>query len=677
LILLNKVKKLLLIHGHIIPLIMLFTCMSVAAYTAIIEDHDHYSKVMDQTKHYRVYLPPNYYDSDIHYPVIYWMHGHAGTYNMTKYHEQWTDYIDIHNVLLVIPDPRNPNGSTYDYSLVFDNRTYEGTPAHNGKIFSKYFRELVQEIDSNFRTIADRDHRGISGQSRGGFMSPYITSQNKDLVNASSMSCPSPDGVMVGPMNKEVLFQVHDTGRALKGVSLRISSPDGDRYKQYTWELKAIWGMMDMGHLEMHVAHYPNHYAADMDLQFDFHMKEFEMKHSKPSLWHHADPWPEFNVWDYSIAVTRDNPAITFVENVSLTGMIFYSRPFLPNGPIIQDERVMIITDSIYQPSIPYTLVDYNLSTREIGTTDVLSDKAGRLNIELKGGGHALGINKKGENAKLFLIDANNQENHYAEEGVASNLSLQLINVGNSPSGPVQINISTPKDFITLSSPFMEIQNINPGQSAACDVEFLVSKYGLNVPNGSSNNLDGDEFVSKISLELNYGNKQKEIESFIVFPIPRAGTVKTSDVVILDGRQLQLPFYQNQHHTVSSQSVNGGKGDGDGIAEGGETVELYIKVPQGLGPEDQNTYHRAFLLNQYDDQYIKVDTLSYHMRGEEWSGAPCYQSQISIDPSIPNGHTANLILRTESYDFVDEGYENLIQRHKFHFYRLLLTINNN
>ncbi len=651
-----------------------FLLISVTAYSAIIEDHEHYSKEMGQIKHYRVYLPPDYYNSEMHYPVIYWMHGHSGTYTMTKYHEQWDQYIDTHNVILVVPDPRNPKGSTYDYSLVFDNRTYEGTPAHNGKIFSKYFPELVLEVDKTFRTIPDRDHRGISGQSRGGFMSPYIASQNKDLLSASSVSCPSPDAAMVGPMNKEVLFPVYETGRALKGVSLRITSPDGDRYKQYAWELKALWDMMDIEHVEMHIAHYPTHYAADMDQQFDFHMREFEKSHPFPTIWHHADPWPEFKVWNYSVSVNRDIPAITFMENVSSEGMIFYSRPLIPDGPIVQDERVRIISDSIYTPSHTYSLVDYNLSTGAFSKNEITSDKTGKIKFEFDGGGHIFGINKNEFTAKLFLVDVNNREDHYAEEAVLSNLSLLLVNVGSAPSGPIQITASTPKDFINLSKPVLELSSINPGDKKEINVEFLVSKYNLTIPQGSDNILDGNEFVSNISLELNYGKGQKDIQSFRIFPMPTIEKAKESDVILLDGRSLELPFYQNQHHKVSNMIVTGGKGNGDGIAEAGETIEVYVRIPQGHGPNDINTYHRAFLVNQDDDPFIEVNTLSYHTRGEEWSGAACLQSQIYIDPSTPDGHILNLQLRLESYEFVDEGYENLIQRHKFDFRRISLRL---
>ena len=36
--------------------------------------------------------------------------------------------------------------------------------------FGPYFLELVQHIDSTYRTFADRRHRATSGLSMGGFM---------------------------------------------------------------------------------------------------------------------------------------------------------------------------------------------------------------------------------------------------------------------------------------------------------------------------------------------------------------------------------------------------------------------------------------------------------------------------------------------------------------------------
>ncbi|MCK5703290.1 MAG: hypothetical protein KAI29_19150, partial [Cyclobacteriaceae bacterium] len=433
------------------------------------------------------------------------------------------------------------------------------------------------------------------------------------------------------------------------------------------------WDMMNLDHVEMHVPHYPTHYAADMEQQFDFHMREFKKTHPLPSIWHHADPWSDFTVWNYSVSVKRDIPAITFMENVSSKGMIFYSRPFLPEGPIIQDEHVTIISDSVYNPSHTYSLVDYNLSTATFSENEITSDETGKIKFEFDGGGHVFGINKNEDEAKLFLVDANNREDHYAEVGVRSKLSLVLVNVGSAPSGPIQIAVSTPKDFITLSYPVLEVSSINPVDKEELNIEFLVSDFNLTIPQGSDSKLDGNEFVSKISLELSYRNGQKETQSFRFFPMPRIEKAKESDVIVLDGKSRELPFYLNQHHKISKTVVTGGEGDGDGLAEPGEIIELFVRIPQGLGPNDQNTFHRAFLVNQDDDPFIKVNTLNYHMRGEEWSGAPCIQSQIYIDPSTPNDHILNLLVRLESYEFFNEGYENLIQRHKFDFHRVALS----
>ena len=75
----------------------------------------------------------------------------------------------------------------------------------------------------------------------------------------------------------------------------------------------------------------------------------------------------------------------------------------------------------------------------------------GRLKINLDGGGHALGIQERGQGAKLYLIPEFNKEEIYCEEGVVNTLNFTLINVGGSPSGPVHIRADTPKSFLTFN----------------------------------------------------------------------------------------------------------------------------------------------------------------------------------------------------------------------------------
>ena len=45
-----------------------------------------------------------------------------------------------------------------------------------------YFPELVEHIDSSYRTLPDRQHRGIIGFSMGGFMSFFLAGKYPDKV---------------------------------------------------------------------------------------------------------------------------------------------------------------------------------------------------------------------------------------------------------------------------------------------------------------------------------------------------------------------------------------------------------------------------------------------------------------------------------------------------------------
>ena len=45
--------------------------------TAIILDRTHESQVFHETRHYRIFLPPDYETSGKRYPVVYFFHGHG------------------------------------------------------------------------------------------------------------------------------------------------------------------------------------------------------------------------------------------------------------------------------------------------------------------------------------------------------------------------------------------------------------------------------------------------------------------------------------------------------------------------------------------------------------------------------------------------------------------------
>lgn len=118
------------------------------------------SKLMaDKLVPYRVVLPAKYWDKDATgrtFPVIYLLHG------LTGHFENWTTrtavekYSEQYNIIVVTPEGGD---GWYTDSVSAPNDRYE----------TYIIRELIPEIDSKFRTIAERRGRVIAGLSMGGY----------------------------------------------------------------------------------------------------------------------------------------------------------------------------------------------------------------------------------------------------------------------------------------------------------------------------------------------------------------------------------------------------------------------------------------------------------------------------------------------------------------------------
>lgn len=116
------------------------------------------SKLMGRDMPYRVILPTGYRNSNepIRYPVIYLLHG------LTGHFSNWTDktkvaeYAAKHPFIIVTPEGEN---GWYSDSVSSPNEKFE----------SYITKELIPQIDKNYRTLADRDHRVIAGLSMGGY----------------------------------------------------------------------------------------------------------------------------------------------------------------------------------------------------------------------------------------------------------------------------------------------------------------------------------------------------------------------------------------------------------------------------------------------------------------------------------------------------------------------------
>lgn len=128
-----------------------------------------------------VVKPQQYVDdaTSVRYPVLYLLHGADGCYN------DWSRKADLHRladrygVIIVCPDGQD--------SWYFDS------PIDPKMQFETYVsKELVEYIDSHYRTLANRYMRAITGLSMGGHGALFLAFRHPDVF----WSCGSMSGNM-------------------------------------------------------------------------------------------------------------------------------------------------------------------------------------------------------------------------------------------------------------------------------------------------------------------------------------------------------------------------------------------------------------------------------------------------------------------------------------------------
>lgn len=136
------------------------------------------SSILGRSVSYCVALPADYSTSTARYPTLYFLHGLFE--NEQSWSERGGEQVldnlvsrgEVGKFLVVLPD----GGKTF-YVNSFDGRErYEDF----------FIQELVPAIDRAYRTVADRQARGISGTSMGGYGSLHLGMRHPDVFGAAS-----------------------------------------------------------------------------------------------------------------------------------------------------------------------------------------------------------------------------------------------------------------------------------------------------------------------------------------------------------------------------------------------------------------------------------------------------------------------------------------------------------
>jgi S-formylglutathione hydrolase FrmB len=144
-----------------------------------------------------VVLPPSYAEgTHRRYPVVYALHGYSiGA-------QQWIQEIHVpqtiegafakgsREMIVVLPDSKTAyNGSFYSRS------------ATTGDFESYVVRDVVQYIDSHYRTIPDRLSRGLVGHSMGGYGAARLGMRHPEVFGALYIM----SGCCLSPMQPQML----------------------------------------------------------------------------------------------------------------------------------------------------------------------------------------------------------------------------------------------------------------------------------------------------------------------------------------------------------------------------------------------------------------------------------------------------------------------------------------
>ncbi|PWK18137.1 putative esterase [Arcicella aurantiaca] len=109
-----------------------------------------------------VYLPPNYDGSTQRYPVIYYLHGFMGKDSI---------FANMKNIL--DEGIRRQKIKPFIFVQADQYTLFEGSFYSNSSLTGNWdefeSKELVEYLDKNFKTIPNRESRGIAGHSMGGY----------------------------------------------------------------------------------------------------------------------------------------------------------------------------------------------------------------------------------------------------------------------------------------------------------------------------------------------------------------------------------------------------------------------------------------------------------------------------------------------------------------------------
>jgi S-formylglutathione hydrolase FrmB len=129
-----------------------------------------YSEAVQRNMVINVLLPRDYEKSDLRYPVLYLCHGLTSNYNEFKY-VGVPEYLNRFDMIVVMVDV----GNSWYVNWAISEEGWHNNFADHVCV------DVINYVDKNYRTIAERKGRAINGISMGGFGAISLGLSHPDL----------------------------------------------------------------------------------------------------------------------------------------------------------------------------------------------------------------------------------------------------------------------------------------------------------------------------------------------------------------------------------------------------------------------------------------------------------------------------------------------------------------
>jgi Putative esterase len=494
-----------------------------------VEEQAFQSQVLGGRRSYRVFLPPTYSRSQNRYPVIYWLYGYEQPNQERE--KEISAYLAARDVIVVYVGPVETSGN---YPL--------------------YFPELVDHIDHTLRTVADRDHRGVTGYAVGGFLALYTAGKYPDLFSSASSFLGMTESP-VGPQGFEVDYRLHEIYANYDGVRTRLVADPRDPARFYHQRVNGIWLSARSNHETTEFDR--DHANEAIPKTFDFHMRAFADPLPKPVVFSHWDAYPNFAVWGWEVASTRRQPGFTMLDHVSAKGFRCAVRQWAPNGLTIPQVKLSLASARLYLPGTSHKVTYIRLRDGQMHHDVLRADAQGRLNFELDGDAYQVGI---GEEPEVTISGWRVEGSSWATAGQPVKLAVRFLNSGAARSATELVRWESPDPRLKLTPASGRLFGLAPGEAAP----LVVTATGA----------DPSQQTLRIVAAIAGGR--------IAFDVPLFPPAQPSkEFEIADGRAVTAW----QHATEHAEEVLG-EGNRDGQAAPGETFVILLPDGEALRPAE-------------------------------------------------------------------------------------------